>query len=153
MSNLLAKRVGGITLIELMIVVVVVSILAAIAVPSYRAYLIRAQRSDARAALVKIQAAQERFLLQQNRYAEDDELTTAPPGGLGQLRETENGFYSIRIDAGAGDPSTTYVLVATPVAGRGQQDDDKCAEFSIDQSGIKRAENAGGTETTRDCWR
>jgi type IV pilus assembly protein PilE len=134
-----------------MLVVVIVAILASIAVPSYRAYLIRSQRTDARTALLKVQAAQERFLLQQNRYATDDELTATPPGGLGQLRDSDNGFYRIEIVDGA--TPTEYSLEATPIENRGQQDDTKCAELSIDQNGIKRAVDTGGADTTRDCWR
>jgi type IV pilus assembly protein PilE len=145
------RRARGVTLIELMLVVVIIAILASIAVPSYRAYLLRSQRTDARTALLKIQSAQERFLLQQNRYALDDELTVAPPAGLGQLRVSDNGFYQIEIVEGA--TPTEYVLEATPVSDRGQQDDSKCAEFSIDQNGIKRAVNTSGTDTTQDCWR
>jgi type IV pilus assembly protein PilE len=145
------RNARGVTLVELMLVVVIVAILASIAVPSYRAYLIRSQRTDARTALLKVQSAQERFLLQQNRYATDDELTAPPPGGLGQLRDSDNGFYRIEIVDGA--TPTEYSLEATPIDNRGQQDDTKCAELSIDQNGIKRAVDTSGTDTTRDCWR
>ncbi len=145
------KPARGITLVELMLVVVIIAILTSIAVPTYRSYLLRSQRTDARVTLLKVQSAQERFLLQQNRYATDDELTEAPPAGLGQLRQSDNGFYRIEIVDGA--TPTEYILQATPIDGRGQQDDSKCVELSIDQNGIKRAVNSSGTDTTRDCWR
>jgi type IV pilus assembly protein PilE len=151
MKTLARSSQRGITLIELMTVVVIVAVLASIAVPSYRSYLLRSQRTDARTVLLKIQAAQERFLLQQNRYATDAELTLEPPQGLGQFRESENRFYTVQIAAGA--TPTEYALIARPRAGGGQQDDDKCAEFSIDQNGIKRAKNAGGADATNNCWR
>jgi type IV pilus assembly protein PilE len=151
MNKLARSSQRGITLIELMTVVVIVAVLASIAIPSYRSYLLRSQRTDARALLVKVQASQERFLLQQNRYATDAELTVTPPQGLGQSRESENRFYTLQIAAGA--TPTEYTLIARPRAGGGQQDDDKCVEFSIDQNGIKRAEDSSGADVTNDCWR
>ncbi len=143
-------RLRGITLIELMTVLVVVAILAAIAVPSYRNYLLRAQRTDARTALLRVQGAQEKFLLQQNRYATDEELDQPPPAGLGQQRESENGFYRLSMTNAS---TTEYELTATPVSGRGQQDDTKCALFRINHNGIKYAEDSGGAARTEDCWR
>jgi type IV pilus assembly protein PilE len=140
----------GITLIELMIVIVVVGILAAIAVPTYRNYLLRTQRTDARTALLKAQTAQERYLLQQNRYATDAEFDQPPPAGLGQPRESENGFYQLAV---LNATPTDYQLTATPIAGRSQQDDARCALFRIDQNGIKYAEDTGGAIRTEDCWR
>ncbi|MCB1624715.1 MAG: type IV pilin protein [Pseudomonadales bacterium] len=141
----------GVTLIELMIALVVVAILAAIAVPSYRSYILRAQRTEARTALLRVQAAQERFLLQQNRYATDAELEAAPPAGLGQPRTTEGNKYGIAI-VNAATP-TEYNVTATALASGGQQDDSKCVLLRIDHNGVKYAADSGGTDTTRDCWR
>jgi type IV pilus assembly protein PilE len=84
--NSLRARSQGMTLIELMIVVIVVAILGTVAVSSYRSYLIRANRTEARMALLRVQAAQEKFFLQNNRYASNSELATAPPSGLGTIR-------------------------------------------------------------------
>jgi prepilin-type N-terminal cleavage/methylation domain-containing protein len=71
--NSLRARSQGMTLIELMIVVIVVAILGTVAVSSYRSYLIRANRTEARMALLRVQAAQEKFFLQNNRYASNSE--------------------------------------------------------------------------------
>ena len=96
-------RMHGVTLIELLIVIVVIGILAAIAVPSYRNYVLRAQRTDAMSALLRVAAAQEKFYLQNNTYADDDALADDPPAGLG-ISSTENGWYDLyhlnRVGAG-----------------------------------------------------
>lgn len=128
----------GMTLIELMVVVAIVAILASIAVPSYRQYVLRSNRAEAKAALLNLAAAQEKFYLQNNTYTE--ELTDAPPDGLGLPDTTESGFYDIEIDD-ADDEGFT----ATATAAGGQAQDTRCATFSIDQAGAR-------TATTADCW-
>jgi type IV pilus assembly protein PilE len=144
-TNML-ERQRGITLIELMTVVVVIAILASIAVPSYRGYLIRAQRSDAKTALMQLQTAQEKFYIQNNAYT--DQLTVAPPGGLGLSGESDRQFYALAVALTAGGQG--YRATATPIAGRGQADDSKCTEYSITDSGQKDAVGSGGRDY---CWK
>jgi type IV pilus assembly protein PilE len=150
MSSLPRYR-AGVTLIELMIVIVVVGILAAIAVPSYRNYLVRSQRTDARTILLKLQSAQERFFLQQRRYADNGELTVAPPNGLGLTSQSDHGFYDLSIDLGP--DGFEYRATARPAAGRGQEDDTRCVELWVDQNGNRGAEDASGNDRRDDCWR
>ena len=59
---------GGFTLIELAIVLVIVAVLAAQALPAYQQHVIRTRRSEAQSALVKLMMQQERFHTQHNRY-------------------------------------------------------------------------------------
>lgn|SRR5690606_6978921 len=146
------KRFAGITLIELMVVLVVVAILAAIAVPSYRDYVMRANRADATAALLRIAAAQEKFYLQNNRYATNAQLGAAPPNGLG-IAGTERGYYTIRIDNAT---TTGFTAVATASAAGGQQRDTRCRSFSINETGTRSATNSEGSTSatiTAECWR
>jgi type IV pilus assembly protein PilE len=132
--------VRGFSLIEVMIVVVIVAILASIAIPSYRQYVLRTHRTEAKRTLLNVAAAQEKFYLQNNTYAGPSALDTAPPGGLGIADTTENGHYTVVI--GAGDASA---FSATATAQGGQTDDSRCASFTINQTGVKTATNA-------DCW-
>ena len=142
------KRERGVTLVELMTVVIVVAILASIAIPSYRTYLLRSQRTAAKTALMNIQAAQEKFFLQNNRYSSS--LTAAPvDGGLGLPGVTEGGYYDLAINAPGG---TMFTATAKPRVGGGQTEDKKCTEFSIDQNG-KRVALQGATDNTETCWR
>lgn len=145
------KFARGVTLIELMTVVVVVAILAAIAVPSYRSYLLRSHRTTATAALLRAQASQEKFFLSNNRYSND--LSGLPSaGGLGLPATTDNGeFYDVTLTDAAG--GTTFTLHAKPRAGGGQTDDKSCGEFILDQNGTRTAKNAGGSDNTAECWR
>lgn len=144
------SQARGFTLIELMIVVAVAAILAAVAVPSYRQYVMRANRADATAALLRLASAQERFYLQNNRYADADEMDDAPPAGLG-IAGTERGYYTLAIDSD--DLALGYVVTATVVDGGPQDEDTQCAGFSVDQQGLRRAEDSGGDANTDTCWR
>lgn len=144
------RAMQGVTLLELMIVVVVVGILAAIAVPSYRQYTLRAQRSDATAALLRLAAAQEKFYLQNNTYATNAQLGTAPPGGLG-MAGTEHGWYALSVDAGAN--ALGYTARAVAAAGSPQLSDAACRTFTINQSGVRGALTAADAANIEACWR
>ena len=140
----------GVTLLELMTVVVIIGVLTSIAVPSYRRYTLRAQRSDATAALLRIAAAQEKFYLQNNTYT-----TTVGAGGLNLGAGTsERGWYTLTIAAPAGFTiGTAYLATATAVAGQAQATDTDCRTFTIRETGERAAANSGGTSNTPNCWR
>jgi type IV pilus assembly protein PilE len=131
----------GMTLVELVVVVAILALLVSIALPSYREFRLRANRAEAKTALMQLAAAQEKFYLQNNTYADDGQLDAAPPAGLGLSATTEHGFYTIEIDAADVDG---YTATAT-AAGR-QADDEDCASFTVNQAGEK-------TATTDECWR
>jgi type IV pilus assembly protein PilE len=142
MSN--RQRMKGITLIELMTVIVIVAVLGTIAVSSYRSYLIRTNRTEARMSLLRIQAAQEKFFLQNNRYATNDELGDPPPDGLGIDDTTPSGFYTIAlVDDESG---TRYVAQATAAGGQ-LQDIEACRTLTINEIGARTPSDAP------ECWR
>jgi len=77
------KMMEGVTLIELMVVVVIIAIIMGFGVPSYRQYTMRANRVDATSMLLRVAAAQERWFITNGRYATTQgELSNAPPAGL-----------------------------------------------------------------------
>jgi type IV pilus assembly protein PilE len=137
-------RARGVTLVELMVVVAVLAVIASIAVPSYRGYMRRAQRADATAALLQLRSAQERFFLQNSRYATDAELTAAPPGGLGLGDVSEHGHYTIDLQN-----VTATTFTARAQATGGQAEDSQCQTYTIDQSGV-RSSTPNGITT---CWK
>ena len=65
------RRQQGFSLIELMIVVVIAAILAAVALPTYRSYIVRSHRVDAQRALTDLAARQERYLYSNNKYTKN----------------------------------------------------------------------------------
>jgi len=135
----------GFTLLELMIVVVIVGVLMAIALPAYQDSVRKGKRSDAMAALMDAVNRQEQFMLDRNTYTLDmtDLGFAADP-----LVSTEL-HYTIDAVAGTtGSIATSYTLTATPVGTSTQADDDRCTSFIITSNGIK---TATGTNNTQ-CW-
>jgi type IV pilus assembly protein PilE len=136
-------RMRGVTLAELLIVVVIIGILASIAVPSYRRYVMRTHRTDATTMLLRIQAAQEKFFLQNNQYAPSI-------AALGLNATTDGGKYDIVINQPRG--ITTFDARATPAANKGQQGDSKCQTFTINEVGVRGGLDGGGVDRTNECW-
>lgn len=125
----------GFTLIELMIVVAVIGILAAIAVPSYRSYIVRAARVEAQTEMLELASLQEKIFLNSNSYAfsvtDPYNGTSVAGSGLGRTSgRTKDGRYALSLDIGA--PAQTFVLTATPVAGGSQVGD---GNLSVSESG------------------
>lgn len=93
------NRSKGMTLIEVMIVVVIVSILAAIAIPSYQSYVLETKRSEGTGELMRIMDLQERYYLNQFPPSYVEDLTEL---GLADPFKTENEYYSISAKACSG---------------------------------------------------
>lgn len=111
------KRVKGFTLIEVMIVVVIIGVLAAIALPSYRAYMIKGNRSAAQQFILSISNKEEQYLLDSRSYTE-----TIGTGGLNLSTPSEvTGKYTFAVVVTATPP--TYTITARPVAGSMQAND------------------------------
>ncbi len=141
------KKSHGFTLIELMITVAIIGILASIAMPAYQGYITKGKRSDAKAGLITLQHAQEKYRANCPQYADGTNATTRTcvVGGSHNLissATSPDGYYTISITAGT---NTSYTLQAVPVVGGDQAGDTECATFSINQDGAKTA-----TNTT--CW-
>ena len=142
---------SGFTLLEVLTAVVVVGVLAAIAIPSWRTHLLRARRGDATAALIEVQKAQDAYFGRQARYASAAQLVTPAPGGLGLAATSARGFYRIGIVTSA--DGLEFTATATVAAAAGQADDSRCVALSIDHFGQRRAVDSDGNDRTPDCWK
>jgi type IV pilus assembly protein PilE len=135
------KSSTGFTLIELMIAIMIVGILLAISIPSYRDYVLRGQRSDGHSALLDIAGRQERFVAQNNTYT----ILIAEPAGLNMgITTSSDEHYNMSVEACDDDTiATCYVITATAVGS--QAGDADCATITYDSTGDK-------TGTTEECW-
>ncbi len=135
------KSEGGFTLVEVMIVVVIVAILAAIAIPSYQSSVYKGRRADAKESLFSAAALQEQIYMQKNAYSD----SAADVGGS----QSGEGYYGIAVTRPCGDDSCFLITASARGAQSGDTD---CSTFSINQAGTKIAKSAGGSVTTGSCW-
>ncbi|HZL95658.1 MAG TPA: type IV pilin protein [Vicinamibacterales bacterium] len=138
------RRMAGVTLIELMTVVVVIGVLSMFAIPSYRQYVLRAQRAEAKSALLQLATNQERFYLVKHRYGGTADLTALDFA----TGKSERGTYALTI--ASADLTTGYTATATPTTG-GAVDmtvDAMCTSFSLTATGVR---TATGTDAA-NCW-
>ena len=132
------RHMQGVTLIELMIVVVVISILAAVAYPNYQEFTARAKRNEARAALLRLATNQERFYLNNNTFTSNLIALGFP---VTPISFTETGYYAIQVTS-----ATASNFTATATYRHGGGEADKCLTFTITGRGAK----SSGPDT--DCW-
>jgi type IV pilus assembly protein PilE len=127
---------AGFTLVELMIVVVIAAILAAVAYPNYVDQVRKTHRASARAALSDVASRQEQYFLDNKVYADD------VAADLGISATVDDGAYVLSVVAAtAGCPiNRCYVLQATP---QGSQAPDVCGTLAM---------SSNGDRTPPACW-
>lgn len=141
----LIRKTSGFTLIEVMIVVAIVGILAAIAYPSYQEHVRKTKRADAQAALMELSQFMERHYTANGRY-----LTSANAAPTLPFTEApkDGGGKSYDLAFAAGSPTANaYTLQATP---KGSMSGDSCGTLTLTNTGAK-GQAAGAT--LADCWR
>src|SRR5262245_9402972 len=122
--------VRGVTLLEILVVLVLVGVIGALALPAYRQHMVRVNRTEATTTLYDIASAEERFYLRQGRYTDD--VAAAPPAGLG-IAAGESHRYSFSV--ALADDGQTFIASATPRRGGGQEADGECLGIPVGPRG------------------
>ena len=138
--NANVKKQSGFTLIELMIVVVIIGILAAIALPSYQQYVERTRRSLAQADLLELVQVMERRYSATFDYR-DGGANPSLPFTTSPRNAAEPTAYNISFPATV--TRSSFTIQAVPAA---LQSGDRCGTLTITNQGVRTA--TGGS----DCW-
>ena len=130
----LAHARRGFTLVEVMVTVAIVSILFAIAVPSYSIFMKRSRRADTEAAMLDIAQRQQQYLIDARAYAPDlVTLGTNLPADVAAYYNVQICQTTVPCAAPGGAPPT-FAIIATPIAGSPQAGD---FTLTVDSTGAK----------------
>jgi type IV pilus assembly protein PilE len=139
-------KTGGFTLVEVIVVVAIIGILAAIAIPSYNEYVRRSQRAEARTVLLEAAQFMQRFYSANDRYdVARGGAAVALPTQLQRAPASGNARYTISLETVS---TTAYTLQAVPT---GSMSADKCGTFTLTSVGRKDVKNA--SVSAAECWR
>ncbi len=156
------RRLQGFTLMELMIVVAIVGILAAIAFPSYTEQVRKSRRADASGALLGLAGALERKYTKDGNYCDSGGAGGANTCGAAGTNDTgtpsiypatspvDGGTAAYNLTINAMPTSTTYTLYAVPT---GPQTGDKCGTLTLTQDGTRDITGQAAGITKSDCWK
>lgn len=141
------RRQQGFTLIEMMVVVVILGILAAIAFPNYQEYVLRGKRAEGQALLNEAAAHEERWysLNPSSGYvtSQSSIASLALNHTSGTSVASDTGLYNLTVATTGSDGG--YTLTATPTFS-----DSKCTLLTLTAQGVRGNSGTGGTS---DCWR
>lgn len=149
--NRAPRKYRGFTTSEVLTILVVLTVLTAITVSMWRSHQLGVRRSDAIEALLALQAAQDRYFGEHARYADETQLASEPPEGLGIKTISRRGYF--QISSRSSEDNLGYWATARVIDREGQSPDTRCVELRIDQNGRRFAVDADGADRSADCWR
>ena len=138
--------------VELVVVLAIVGILAGLSVPAYRDHVLRANRGEARAALLSLATAEEKFYLQCNEYTSAlgaAAATACSPASLRFPAASERGYYTVAVTSA---DASGWSATATAVAVLPQCRDTRCRTFQLASTGAKTARDSVNAASDSECW-
>jgi type IV pilus assembly protein PilE len=143
---------SGFTLMDLVAALAIAGLLACVAVPSYRAQVLRTHRSDARAALLALAAAEESFHASCNAYAailDDASESSCDASSLRFPTDVGPGTYVLAI---VSSDTNSWAATATAAARGLQAMDESCRVLKLTSAGIRTAAGTDGATNDDECW-
>ncbi|MCK6265358.1 prepilin-type N-terminal cleavage/methylation domain-containing protein [Vibrio sp. ZSDE26] len=135
--NLYKKRALGMTLIELLLTISIVTILATIAYPRYTDHILKAHRTTAKADMLRMQ------LLLEESYQGSYDWSNLISGGSCTICDSDTDRYQFSVASSA---TTPYTIVATAQTTKGQHNDD-----CLDNDQVMKLDSKG-QRIPVDCW-
>lgn len=137
-------RTKGFTLLEVVIVTAIIAVLSALAISSYRRYVFRARRTEARQLLMSIAHGEERWYATYNRYTDD-----LSKFGYAATAVSPDANYEVVLTV-EGDDAQSYVVAALPTA---NQIGDACGAMTLDNTGAKTPDRSDtAANANGHCW-
>jgi type IV pilus assembly protein PilE len=142
----------GVTLIELMIVIVILAVIASFAYPSYMNYVVDTKRTAATSILLQVADRQQQFFMDNKRFTNDltnlgfanNPLVIADDGRPMANAADSDSTYSVAL---TNVTATTYTITAAPLNGQASRDAE-CGSLTLNQTLMKGSSGGGD-----DCWK
>jgi len=110
------------------------------------------RRTDARSALLDLASREERYYAMNNVYTS----SASNLGYTGWPQVVGSGYYQVsqptNVNAPTSTSPATFTLSATPIAGKGQDQDSDCQVFTVTQTGQETSTNSASTDSSSICW-
>jgi type IV pilus assembly protein PilE len=141
----------GVTLIELMIVIVILAVIASFAYPSYMNYVVDTKRTAAASILLQVADRQQQFFMDNKRFANDltnlgfanNPLVIADDGRTMANAADSASTYSVAL---TNVTATTYTITAAPLNSQAARDTE-CGSLTLNQTLTK------GSDGGSNCWK
>lgn len=132
------KSIAGFTIVEILIVIAIIAILAKIAIPSYKAYILKSHRTDGMSTLLSMSMAEETYRSNNTTYGSLAQV-------WGGVTTSPQGYYTLAI---SGTSATAYTITATATGTQANdtQNGTSCTPLTLTVS------SGTVTQTPTACW-